>query len=108
MSLIAAQPPGTISVFAEYFGFLTPTIRSSVSKFPPTIIFHNERDLLVNVKNARDLDSLLPSTVEHKYQEYSESYRFVNHSFRPGGPADTDSQAKTIAWCERHLPPTCI
>lgn len=106
MSLIAAKPSDTISVFVNYFGFLTPTIHTAVAKFPPTTIFHNERDLLVNVKNARDLDSLLPSTVEHKYQEYSESYRFVNHTFKPGGFADTDSQARTIAWCERYLPPT--
>lgn len=68
MTFIVSKPPGTVKVLADFFGFLTPTIRAGVSRFPPTIIFHNKNDrIFVPVQNSEDLDRLLPRTIEHQF-----------------------------------------
>lgn len=108
MSFIAQNAPGKVMVLADFFGFLTTSITSAVAKFPPTIIFHNKRDQIVDVQNSKKLDQLLPHSVEHQFIEYDEQYLKVNHSFEPGEPADVDSQNKTIGWCVTHLPPSGV
>lgn len=108
MSFISSKPSGTVSVLANFFGFLTPKIRAAVANFPPTVIFHNENDRIVDVSNSDDLNSLLPATVFRELVKYDENYFEVNHSFRPGGAADLDSQSKTVRWCETHLPATGV
>ena len=104
MEYVAKRQPGAVSVLADFFGFLTPSIRSAASRFPPTVIFHNRHDRIVDAQHSRELDQLLGS-VDHGLSEYDEQYLGVNHSFSPGGAADLDSQAKTISWCEKYLPP---
>ncbi len=104
MTFIASNPPGTVKVLADFFGFLTPTIRGGVSKFPPTIILHNKNDLIVPVQNAEELDRLLPRTIDHQFIPYNEQWQEVNHAFEPGGTADVDSRSKTSAWFTKHLP----
>jgi carboxymethylenebutenolidase len=107
MTYIASNPPGTVKVLADFFGFLTPTIRAGVGKFPPTIILHNKEDQIVPVKDSQDLDRLLPSTTAHHlFDQYDEDWLQVNHSFKPSGPADVDSRLKTTDWFVKHLPPT--
>jgi carboxymethylenebutenolidase len=108
MTYIVGNPVGTVKVFVDFFGFLTPLIRSDVSHFPPTIILHNKNDrLFVPVQNSLDLDTLLnAATIEHSlvppYDEIWEDGG--NHSFKPGGPADINSRAKATAWIVKHLP----
>lgn len=104
MSFIASKPPGTTKALADFYGFLNSSIRAAVAKFPPTMIFHNKNDVIVDVDNSRNLDTLLPNTVPHQYVEYDERHLEVNHSFKPGGQPDTDSQSKTVNWLETHLP----
>jgi carboxymethylenebutenolidase len=106
MTFIAANPPGTVKVFADFFGFLTPTIRSGIAKFPPTIIFHNKNDRIVPLQNSADLDRLLPAAINHQFvPAYDELWEELNHAFKPSGPADVDSQSKTTDWIIKHLPP---
>jgi dienelactone hydrolase len=107
MTYIAASPKGTVRALADFFGFLTPAIEAGVGKFPPTVIFHNKNDQIVPPINSTKLNSLLPSTIEHQLVPmYGEFWQGVNHAFKPGDPADVDSQAKATAWFVKHLPPT--
>ncbi len=106
MTLIASKPPGTVKVLADFFGFLTPTIRGGVSRFPPTIILHNKNDRIVPVQNSEELDRLLPKTIDHQFIAYDEQWQEVNHAFKPGGAADVDSRSKTTDWFTKHLPHT--
>lgn len=106
MTHIVSGPPGQVKAFADFFGFLTPAIRSGVGNFPPTIIFHNGDDQLVNVNNSVDLDQLLPSATEHQFvPPYTEQWAPFNHTFQPDGHADVDSREKTKNWFAMHLPP---
>ena len=106
MTYIAANPPEKVKVLADFFGFLTPRIRSGLGKFPPTIIFHNKPDQIVLVRHSEELDRLLSSTIEHKFvPPYDERTELGYHAFRPGGAADLDSRQKTTDWFIRHLPP---
>lgn len=109
MTFIAASPPGTVKVLADFFGFLTPTIRAGVSAFPPTVIFHNKNDRIVPVANSVDLDGLLAgSDIEHQFVPYAQQWQEVNHAFEPGGVDDVDSRSRTTHWFAKHLPPTGI
>jgi carboxymethylenebutenolidase len=105
MTYISSNPPQQIKVLADFFGFITPEIKAGISKFPPTIIFHNQNDLIVPVQNSKDIDQLLPSTINHKLFTYDEEWLSVNHAFQPGKNADTDSRSKTIDWFVKYLPP---
>lgn len=107
LTYIAANPSGTVKVLADFFGFLTPAIRAGVGKFPPTIILHNQHDQIVSVHNSEELDRLFPSSTDHQFVQFDEhAPQLGNHSFKPGGPADIDSQSKTTDWFVKHLPPT--
>lgn len=110
MAFIAAQPPDTVEVFIDFFGFLPPGVRSEISKFPPTIIFHNERDWIVDIENSRQLNTLLKENgidcnfEPAKYKELNLLYG--NHPFREGGSADISSRKETKEWLLEHMPPT--
>ena len=109
MSYIASKPPGTMSVFADFFGFLTPSIRAGLSNFPPTIIFHSRHDGIVPVQNSIELDNQLPATIPHELITYDEVWeRTLNHSFLPGGHADVNSRKKATNWFINFLPPVGI
>jgi dienelactone hydrolase len=106
MTFIAANLSVKINVIADFFGFITPTIRAGISNFPPTIIFHNKKDQIVSVQHSEELDKLLPSTIEHKLFIYDENWQQVNHVFKPKGTADVNSRKNTVDWLKKHLPPT--
>jgi dienelactone hydrolase len=105
MTFAATNPPGTVHALADFFGFLTPTIRAGVSRFPPTIIVHNKNDQIVPVKNSQELDRLLPAATDHHLvPPYDERSEIGNHAFKPGGAADVDSRAQVTRWFTTHLP----
>jgi carboxymethylenebutenolidase len=106
MTFVASNPPGTVKALADFFGFLTPTIRAGIPTFPPTIIFHNKNDRIVPPENSEELDRLLPGTIDHQLVPlYDEHWQQVNHAFKPGGDADVDSRKRTADWFVKHLPP---
>lgn len=105
MSYISSNPPQQIKVLADFFGFITPEIEAGISNFPPTIIFHNQNDLVVPIQNSQELDRLLPSNT-HKFIIYDEQFPPANHAFQPGEPADIDSRSQTATWFTSYLPPT--
>lgn len=108
MTYIASNPQGTVKVLADFFGFLTPSIKTGVANFPPTIILHNKNDKIVDVSHSNELDTLLgKNKIEHQFvNPYDEHWLDVNHSFKPGDPADVDSRKQATDWFIKHLPPT--
>lgn len=106
MTFIASNSPGAAKVLADFFGFLTDAIRKEVSKFPPTIVLHNKNDRIVSVENSRELDRLIPGTIDHRRVEYDEQWQEINHAFKPGGAADVSSQSEVTKWFIKYLPPT--
>jgi carboxymethylenebutenolidase len=106
MSYISSNPPQQIKTLADFFGFITPGIKAGISNFPPTIIFHNQNDIIVPVQNSKDIDQLFPGTIQHKVVIYNEQFPPANHAFQPGGNADIDSRLQTVSWFKLHLPPT--
>ena len=68
MSYITASRPGTVKVFADFYGYVAPVLGAGVAKFPPTIIFHNEDDPVVRVaENSEPLAKALdgPPRIDH-------------------------------------------
>ena len=110
MTLISSQPKGSISVFADFFGFLTQDIRGNADRFPPTIMFHNKDDIPVPVTNSEELDKLLSaaSVTHHFVPPYTEDWQELHHSFEPGGSADKDSRQRATEWFVKYLPPVGI
>ena len=109
MTYIVRSIKPAISVLADFFGLTTPEVLASTDLFPPTIIFHNENDLVVPMKdNSTPLDSSLAiSKVPHAFHHYDKDfYLGVNHAFKPGGDADKDSRSKTHSWFATYLPAT--
>jgi hypothetical protein len=106
MTFIATHPPGTVKALADFFRFLTPAIRSGVSRFPPTIILHNKNDEIVPVQDSEELDRLQSATTDHQLvPPYDERSEIGHHAFRPGGAADVDSRSRVTRWFTTHLPP---
>jgi carboxymethylenebutenolidase len=107
MSYISSDPSHGVKVLADFFGFITPEIQAGISNFPPVIIFHNQNDQIVPVQHSKDIDQLLPSTINHKLVIYNEQF-LVNHAFQPDGASDLDSRSQTVNWFNLHLSPTGI
>jgi dienelactone hydrolase len=114
MTYIASKPQRTVKVLADFFGFLTPSIKTGVANFPPTIILHNKNDKIVDVSYSNELDTLLgKDKIEHQFEVYDEHWKMnyqgqlveVSHSFKPGGPADVKSRKQATDWIFNHLPP---
>jgi dienelactone hydrolase len=97
---------GKVKALVDFFGHVSdPTIYSNAAKLPPTLVFHNKGDGIVTVRNSIDLISALArDRITHDSQIYDEAYpaRF-HHTFRPNGPADVDSRARTRKWLDTHV-----
>lgn len=106
MTYIVKRYTPAISALADFFGLTTSEILSNAGLFPPTILFHNEHDLVVPMtNNSTLLDTALgTSKIPHAFYHYDKDfYLEVNHAFRPGGFADTDSRSKTHSWFKTYL-----
>jgi carboxymethylenebutenolidase len=106
MTYIASNPTGTVKVLIDFFGPLNAKIRAGIARFPPTFIFHNDDDKIVDVENSRELDRLLGTTTPPRLMEHKESNpRYRNHPFVKDGKADKESREKATAEILKHLPP---
>ncbi|QEH35186.1 Dienelactone hydrolase family protein [Aquisphaera giovannonii] len=108
MSYIAASPAGAVGAFADFYGVLDPAATGAIAKFPPTIVFYNNRDPVVPVaaNSAPFLSALSAAGIPNERHGYDDDWEGgFRHVFRPGGPADTDSRARADAWLTTHLPP---
>jgi dienelactone hydrolase len=73
-----ALDPKQVDAIVEYYGGLPPALREGAKTMPPTLILHGDRDVLVPVKDAHELDELL--TKENRPHEMK-IYPGANHAF---------------------------
>ena len=75
-------------------------------KLPPTLILHNQKDLIVDIHVHSEplIAALRKAKVESDFISYDDGDRAVAfHPFLPGSMADTDSKTKAIDWLKKHL-----
>ena len=105
----AQSAGGKVKAVVDYFGHISdPAIYSSAGKLPPTLVFHNKADHIVDVKLSEQLIAALArDRVIHESKLYTEPPypKRYEHTFRPGGAADTDSRARTRQWLDTHVKP---
>jgi dienelactone hydrolase len=105
-----AAAPGKVAALVDYFGHIAdPAIITNVKRLPPTLIFHNKADMVVKLadSSAPLLAALQKTTVVHDHCFYDD----INpdrgqHPFLPGGRADVDSRARSVAWLKTYLMPS--
>jgi dienelactone hydrolase len=100
---------GTVKAVVDFFGHIgDPSIYNNAGKLPPTLVFHNYKDQIVDPAMSENLIAeLAKARVVHDKEIYREPpypERF-EHTFRPGGKADVDSRARTRQWLDSHVKP---
>jgi carboxymethylenebutenolidase len=109
MTYIAQQPPGSVGVLVDFYGFLTPTIEGGLGRFPPTAIFHNRDDIVVPfANNSQRLDHKLPGTLHHQLWAYNDHNPPAYHAFKHNGTADVDSRKQATEWLLQYLKPVGV
>jgi dienelactone hydrolase len=115
----AEMNPMTVQVVVDNYGPTDSTdarmsttlgpmwkIVDDAPKLPPTLILHNQKDLIVDIHVHSDtlIAALRKAKVESDFISYDDGDPAVGfHPFLAGSKADTDSQAKTIDWIKKHL-----
>jgi dienelactone hydrolase len=91
----AAVYPKQIAAVVEYYGGLAAPLDGAVATMPPTLIIHGARDMLVNVSQARDFDSLLTKAGRpHEMKIYPDA----NHAFNFRAPGFYNEPDADDAW----------
>lgn len=91
----AAVYPKQITAVVEYYGGLAAPLDGAVATMPPTLIIHGARDMLVNVSQARDFDSLLTKAGRpHEMKIYPDA----NHAFNFNAPGFYNEADADDAW----------
>jgi dienelactone hydrolase len=109
MTYIATDIPGKVKakVLVDFYGptIAIPAIKTGVAGFPPTIIFHNRNDKVVDVGNSKSLNGWLAG-IGHNLVLYDEKWPAQrHHPFEPNKAADLDSRRQAAEWVVKHLPP---
>jgi carboxymethylenebutenolidase len=73
-----AMDPNQIAAIVEYYGGLPPALRDGAKTMPPTLILHGDKDVLVPVADAHELDELL---TKEKRPHEMKIYEGANHGF---------------------------
>lgn len=91
----AALYPKQIAALVEYYGGMPPALDGALATMPPTLIIHGARDILVNVSQARDFDSLLTRAGRpHEMKIYPDA----NHAFNFRVPGFYNEADADDAW----------
>jgi dienelactone hydrolase len=98
---------GKVKALVDYFGFIPdPKIWANARRLPPTLILHNNADDIVKVESSSQplLEALDKTRVIHDHRFYDDANPARrHHPFLPGGKADVDSRARSVAWLKTHL-----
>lgn len=95
-----------VKAFADFYGYVAPTLALGVSKYPPTIVFHNLKDPVVRIKeNSYPLVEQLDKAGianEHSWvtDDWVEGW---GHVFEPGGQIDFDTRRRSIQWMQKYV-----
>jgi carboxymethylenebutenolidase len=73
-----AIDPDQIAAIVEYYGGLPPALQYGAKTMPPTLILHGDKDVLVPVAMAHELDELL---TKEKRPHEMKIYEGANHAF---------------------------
>jgi carboxymethylenebutenolidase len=102
-----ALEPHKVAAIVEYYGGLVGRLKPRAAEMPPTLILHGDKDVLVPVADAHELDALL--TRYHRPHEIH-IYPGANHAFNfPGlrfwyNAADAaDAWKRSIAFLDANL-----
>ena len=73
-----AMDPTQVAAIVEYYGGLPPRLRPMAKTMPPTLILHGDKDSIVPVREAHELDQLL---TESSRPHEMKIYEGANHAF---------------------------
>jgi dienelactone hydrolase len=97
-SLALAARDERIGAVVNMFGAMPRAVAPEVTRMPPVLILHGDRDAIVPVRRAHELDRLLKKIgARHEMK----IYKGQGHSFR--GAADADSLARSVDFFEKWL-----
>ena len=103
----AAAAAGRVDAVVDFFGYIDAgsSVYRDAGKLPPTLIFHNENDGVVDVSYSLKLrQALKDHGVTHEYVPNQDDYHERKfHPFRPGGKADTQSRKRTVEWLQQYV-----
>ena len=102
-----SAPTGKIKALVDFFGHISDRkVYANAGRLPPTLILHNNADDIVKIKESSQLllDALNKTSVTHDHRFYDDANPAVrHHPFLPGGKADVDARARSVAWLKTHL-----
>ncbi len=87
-----------IAAVVDMFGAMPHAAAPDVTRMPPVLILHGDRDAVVPVRRAYELDKLMARIGAPREMTI---YRGQGHSFR--GAADADSVARSADFLDRRL-----
>jgi dienelactone hydrolase len=98
---------GTVDAVVDYFGYIDggSGVYRDAAKLPPTLIFHNEKDKVVDPAHSTKLrDALRANRIPHEYHPVEDDYHERKwHPFRPGGKGDRESRSRTVEWLKKYV-----
>jgi carboxymethylenebutenolidase len=98
-----AAAESRVAALVEFYGFLPDAYVSEISRMPPTLILHGEKDRDVHVEEAHKLEQLL-----HSKNVDLEMHLYPNEGHGFDQPALDDSARRAIAFLDarlHHAPP---
>jgi dienelactone hydrolase len=99
-ALALAARDQRIAAVVNMFGAMPRAAAPEVTRMPPVLILHGDRDAVVPVRRAYELDRLL-KRIGAEYE--IKIYKGQGHSFR--GAADADSLMRSVDFFARRLGP---
>jgi len=85
----ASRAPGEVDAVVDFFGYIAPesNVYRDAARLPPTLIFHNPKDKIVDPNYSTRLrDALTTAKVPHEHHEKDDDYEERKfHPFRSGG-----------------------
>ncbi|MCC6468563.1 MAG: dienelactone hydrolase family protein [Alphaproteobacteria bacterium] len=97
-ALAIASRDERIGAVVDMFGAMPRPVGPTVTRMPPTLVLHGDRDAVVPVRRAQELAKLLKS-IGASYEV--KIYKGQGHSFT--GAADQDSVERSVEFLERWL-----
>jgi carboxymethylenebutenolidase len=104
-STAVSEPNLKLAALVEFFGGLPRELHAKVDRMPPTLIFHGDKDSVVPVKEARDLELTLKgkknAVVIHIYEGVE--HMFMGDNMQVRLDLALQAQATTLKFLEKEL-----
>ncbi|MDO8434919.1 MAG: dienelactone hydrolase family protein [Candidatus Binatus sp.] len=107
---IAAADPSQVAAVVEYYGGLPPRLQPMAKTMPPTLILHGDKDTIVPVSQAHELDQLLTQNNRpHEikiYEGAEHAFNFEGLPFWYRADYARDAWERTLKFLAANLHPT--